>query len=421
MHEVGSRPAAANAPVAGGLLRDRAMRWLMGASLLSLLGDQFTLVALPWLVLRLSGDPLALGWTVTLMGVPRAAFILFGGALADRYDPKTMLLVSRWCGAALLGALAALTLGGLLTLPLLYMLALLLGLAQALSIPAGSALLPRIVPPAQLQAANGLLMGLRQLSMLAGPLAAAALMALAGGTRGPGLAFAVDAATFLVSAAMLSRVALRPAPRGDATPVFAAVAAGLAMVWRDRALRTCFAYWSLTAFVTGGALQVALPVLAQQRLGGGAALGMLLGAHGAGTLAGIALSGLVRRLGAAGFGMLLLAVDALCGCLLLPLGAVDAAWQGAVLLFGIGLLGGALGIAVYTWVQQRVPARMLGRAMSLFMFIFMGIGPMSATLAGWLLVFMPVAWLFAACGCVLMALAAGAWLWSPMRTLGAQR
>ncbi|HEU4375941.1 MAG TPA: MFS transporter, partial [Telluria sp.] len=69
------------------LLRDPNFRWMMGGGVISMLGDQFTLIALPWLVLQMTHDPLTLGLVIAVMGVPRAIFILVGGALVDRYSP----------------------------------------------------------------------------------------------------------------------------------------------------------------------------------------------------------------------------------------------------------------------------------------------------------------------------------------------
>ena len=143
------------------LLRDRNVAWLMGGSLVSLLGDQFTLVALPWLVLRLTGDTLVLGTVLALLGIPRALFILLGGALVDRHSPQRVLMLSKHFNTVLLGTLALLVLFDRLTLPLVYALALGIGLSTAFSIPAATSMLPQVVAPQQLPAANGLLMGLR--------------------------------------------------------------------------------------------------------------------------------------------------------------------------------------------------------------------------------------------------------------------
>lgn len=81
-------PAPPRADPRAALLRDPNFRWLTSGSALTMLGDQFTLIALPWLVLQMTGDTLVLGTVLALMSVPRALFILIGGALVDRYSPK---------------------------------------------------------------------------------------------------------------------------------------------------------------------------------------------------------------------------------------------------------------------------------------------------------------------------------------------
>src|SRR5512135_851529 len=72
----------------------RDFRLLFGGATTSLLGDQFALVATPWLVLELTGDPLALGIVLALEGVPRAVFMLVGGAITDRFSPRLIMLIS---------------------------------------------------------------------------------------------------------------------------------------------------------------------------------------------------------------------------------------------------------------------------------------------------------------------------------------
>ncbi len=407
------------------LWRDTNLRWLMGGSTLSLLGDQFTLIALPWLVLDVTGDPLALGLVIALMSVPRALFMLVGGALVDRHSPRLVLLLTKYASAVLLGLLAVLTWRGQATLPVLYTLALAIGLAQAFAIPAATSILPHAVPAPLLQGANGMMMGLRQLSLLAGPLLAAALLAFSGGagkadTRALAVAFAVDCASFLLSAWTLARVKPLPSLAApDTQPVLRAVGAGLAMVWRDVPLRTCFLYWGLVSFFVGGSMQVALPLLASETLHSAPAYALLLGAHGAGTLLGMAVAALLPRLAVLPFGAMLLAGDAVAGLLLAPLGIIDSAWQGAVLLLALGILGGYLQVAIFTWIGRRVPAPMLGRAMSIFLFIFMGLAPLSAAGTGWVLQHAGLPQLFAASGAMLVCCAVLAWTLTPMRAIGA--
>lgn len=76
------------------VLSIRDFRLLFAGVSTSLLGDQFALIATPWLVLQLTGDPLALGIVLALEGIPRALFMLFGGAITDRFSPRIIMLAS---------------------------------------------------------------------------------------------------------------------------------------------------------------------------------------------------------------------------------------------------------------------------------------------------------------------------------------
>ncbi len=398
------------------LLRNTNFRWLLGGGLVSMLGDQFSLLALPWLVLSLTGDSLSLGIAVALMGAPRAVLILLGGAIADRHSPRRVLLLSKYANAAILLALAGLLMLDQASLALAYGAALALGIAAAFGIPAGTAILPQAVPAQMLQKANGLQMGVRQLSLLAGPLLAALVLGARDGGRHTAMAalaaaFAIDALTFVFSAWTLRRVTLRPpATPATAQGMWRDMAAGLAMVWRDLPLRSCYAYWALVAFFVMGPLQVALPVLASERLHGAPALGMLMGAHGAGTLAGMLCSSLGGAWLRRHFGATLLAVDAVVALLLMALGQIGTAWQGAALLAATGMLGGYLQVAIFTWIQRRVAPAMLGRAMALFMGIFLGLAPLSAAATGALLRHLSVGELFCGGGALLLAAAVAATL-----------
>ena len=413
-------PSAIDTP----LLRNSNFRWLLGGGLVSMLGDQFSMLALPWLVLSLTNDSLSLGIAVALMGAPRAILILLGGTVADRYSPRRVLLLSKYANAAILLALAALLMLGHASLALAYAAALALGIASAFGIPAGTAILPQAVPTQLLQKANGLQMGARQLSLLAGPLLAALMLGAHEGTQKTPMAalaaaFAIDALTFVFSAWTLRQVTLRPLGVAVAQGMWRDMAAGLAMVWRDLPLRSCYAYWALVAFFVMGPLQVALPVLASERLHGAAALGLLMGAHGAGTLAGMlvsSLGGAWRRLR---FGATLLAVDAIVAILLMALGQIETAWQGAALLAMTGLLGGYVQVAIFTWIQRRVAPAMLGRAMAVFMGIFLGLAPLSAAATGALLRHLSVGELFCAGGALLLAAAIAAALFTDIARIAA--
>jgi hypothetical protein len=428
-------PTTAPNPERAALMRDKNFVWLMAGSIISMLGDQFTLVALPWLVLRMTGDTLVLGTVLALISLPRALLILIGGAVVDRYSPKKVLMVTKYINTALLAALAVLVLVGGLSLWAVYALAFAIGLATAFSIPSATSMLPHVMQRAQLPAANGVMMGLRQLSMFLGPLLAGLLIVLFGDgptgsattgavpdATGLGVAFGFDALSFLASAWTLSQVRLHSqvqAPPAATPPakqaVLAAVGAGLRHLWNDRDMRLCFIYWGVVAVLITGPVQIAVPVLATTLNLGAAALGILLGAHGAGTLIGMALSGAKPGMRLGTLGMTMLVVDVVVGVLFMPMGLITTTWQGAALLGTIGVLGGFMQVSIFTWLQRRTPPALMGRVMSMFMFIFLGLAPLSGAVTGWMLRSITLQQLFVGSGGLLVCIALLALVASPVR------
>jgi MFS family permease len=183
-------------------VRDFRLLWLGGS--ISMLGSQFSLVALPWLVLQLTGDPLALGIVLALGGIPRAAFILLGGAIADRFSPRTILVLCDWINFVLSALLALLVFTGLMQVWMLYVFSLITGLLAGFVMPAASSVLPVLVPENDLQAANSISMGTQQLTAFAGPaLAGLIIGAYSKSVEGVAVAFTVDAITFAICAIML--------------------------------------------------------------------------------------------------------------------------------------------------------------------------------------------------------------------------
>ncbi|MGH8278056.1 MAG: MFS transporter [Gammaproteobacteria bacterium] len=401
------------------LFANRNFSLLFAGSSVSAVGDQFTLVALPWLVLKLTGNPAALGVVLAVMALPRAVFMLLGGAVVDRFSPRRVLLAARAANAACIVALAVLVLMGAIHMSLVYLLALGIGLSTAFAYPAGSAILPQLVGARQLHAANALFMGMRQLSLIIGPVFAGFVIALGAqhvtgavvtDARGMGAAFSIDAFSFMVSLAslLLIRVPDEAHTRDTRGGVFASIRAGVQAVWADPPLRAFVLYVAAVSVLVMGPIQVGLPVLADTRLGlGAAALGILMTANGAGMFAGSVCSGIVTRWVRGRLGIMVLGFDALSGLALAALMLVHRTWSGAALLVCVGLLGGIVQIAIFTWIQQRVPQQLMGRAMSILLFTFLGLGPLSAAFAGLLLKWVPLSVLFAVAGLTLTVIALG--------------
>ena len=169
----------------------RDFRLLFAGVSTSLLGDQFTLIATPWLVLQLTGDPVALGIVLALEGIPRALFMLFGGAITDRFSPRIIMLVSDIARFILAGLMTAVVFTGIVQLWMLYAFSLGFGLVSGFAVPAGNSIVPMVVKEKDLQAGNSMVMGVGQLVGFIGPVVAGILIGkFSDSLFGIGLAFA---------------------------------------------------------------------------------------------------------------------------------------------------------------------------------------------------------------------------------------
>lgn len=410
------------------LRRDPLLRRLLGGQLLSHLGAQCSQVALPWLVLSLSADPLAVGTVLAAMLVPRSLLILLGGVAVDRWGARSVLLAAQLANALLLGLLSAAVFAQALQMSGVLVLALALGTATAFSSPAAAALVPQVIRPERQRVANRAMVGMSQLALFAGPPLAGGLIVLLGAGQQAGQsqlglawAFGLDALGFLASTlSVLGLPALRPAAAAESTEaaerparpnVRQSLLEGFRAVRADRQLLTSFAYGALVALCAAGPMQVALPVLAEQlgRSWGAGAYGLLLGAFGGGCVGGTLLAGWRPDWRAGTVGNTMLLFDAIIALMFLLLSQLQQLWLMALLLALSGLLFGFLQNMVYHWTQQRVPPALLGRAMSLFMLMMLSIAPLSMLGFGALLRWCSPSQVFAVSGAGVLLVVAGAY------------
>src|SRR6266566_1405318 len=173
----------------------RDFRLLWSGQAISLLGDTAFVVALGWRTFTLTGSPRSLGYVLTLQGVGLLSTVLLGGALADRYERRTLMLVSDAARFGIIGVLVAVDATGHLSIGLLAGLAFAEGLATGFFTPALGGLVPLVVEEPRLGSANALIGMARQGSLLVGPSLAGVLYGLSGST----VVFAFNALSFLVS------------------------------------------------------------------------------------------------------------------------------------------------------------------------------------------------------------------------------
>jgi MFS family permease len=392
-------------------VRDFRLLW-MGQSL-SILGDQFYFIALPWLTLQLTGSGLALGTVLMTAAIPRAILVLLGGALTDRVSPRLVLLGSDTVRAALIGLLAALVLVGFGRLWQLYILALLFGTVDALFYPAFDSIAPRILAADSLTSGNALLQGSVQASNLVGPLLAGLLIAAVGGLRGSGLAFALDAVSFGVSALTLAlmtdrsqspvSIGAETEARSVATTLIGEIKAGIGYAWQDPVIRALLGIILVASVTITSPLDIGLPTLAHSRfVGGAAAFGIMITVFGLGALLGTLVAGVVGQPRQRGVMVGLLTLAFSLG--LAVIGFTTNLLVAAATLGILGIGNGFINVVVMTWLQQRVDAKLLGRVMSLVAFAQFGVSPMGLILAG-VMVQYSVTLLFLAAGGLLLVTA----------------
>lgn len=379
------------------IMASRNFRLLWIGQGTSMLGDQFYLIAMPWLVLQRTGDALALGAVLALAGLPRAIFMLFGGAVTDRFSPRAIMLVSDLLRLALMAGLTALVMVPPIQIRMLYVFSLLFGIAAGFFLPASNAIVPILVGKENLQAGNAISQGTSQLAQFAGPVLAGGLIAWAGrsyhplagqaasqGLEGAALAFAFDAFTFLVSVITLWQID-GPVYRPAAAPekVLESIWSGLRHFWQDAFIRFVLVMMACGSLIFAGTLMVGVPVLANTRLAGGAsAYGVLMSAYAGGSLLGIIAAGALPKSGARRLKGLLIVLNLLNAVSWILLMGIANTGLASIMMLLIGLSGGYQIITFFTALQRRVPGHLLGRLMSLVLLFNVGLTPLSQALAG---------------------------------------
>lgn len=279
---------AGRTPVAALRHRDFSIYW--SGSVLSLVGSQFTTVAMAWQIYELTNSPLELGLLGLARGAPMLVLLLFGGLLADAVNRRHLMMATQIAQMCVSASLAVMTLVGRVSPTVLYTASLFLALFSSLEQPARTAIIPNLVPRSDLANALALSGTQRHVATIVGPSLAGLLLARTGAT----LCYAVDAVSWL---AMLAALAMmRPLAQtagGRGALSMQALREGVGFVWTHPVILSMMALdFSQNFFGSGRAL---LPIYARDILNvGPQGLGLLYSATSAGALAmGTAMS--VRR------------------------------------------------------------------------------------------------------------------------------
>jgi MFS family permease len=274
------------------VLKDRTIRVLLAARLISLTGSNMTVVALPWFVLVTTGSPARMGLVLAAQLLPVALLGIPSGGVLSRLGPRRTLVYADLLRVPLVAAIPALHWAGDLSFAALIVLAFGTGVFRA---PYGAAmhvLMPELAgeDEALVARANALFQSITQGTAIFGPVVAGALI----GVVGPAAVIVIDAATFLLSGLLVlsfvtggNRVEHEESARG--------LFAGLRFILRDGLLLP-LACAALVMSLAHEALVGMLPVLAFERFGHASAAGVIFAADGVGSVLGsIAVMRLVQR------------------------------------------------------------------------------------------------------------------------------
>jgi MFS family permease len=350
------------------LRRDRSFRWLWLGELVSTTGRQLTLIALPYQVYLLTGSPLAIGALSAVTLVALVVFSLPGGALADAYDRRRLLLITQ-SGLALTSLLlAAIALMGAPPIVPLYLVAFLAASISTIDGPSRRAVMPRLVPPERLPTALILQQVGGQAATVVGPAVGGLLIA----ALGIPAAYLVDAISF--GATILAVLLLPPLrPEGTASrPGLQSIREGLQFLRRAPVILAGFAV-DLDAMIFG--MPTALfPILAVSTFHAGAeTLGLLTAAPAVGALVMTLTAGWVGRVRRQGRAVLVAA--AIWGLAIAGFGLSIAVLPLALVFLAVAGAADVLS-AVFrnTVLQLATPDRLRGRLSAIHGLVVLG-GP----------------------------------------------
>jgi MFS family permease len=381
------------------LFRYPAFGRLWVGRLISLFGDAFTLIALPWFVLQFTGSGTATAGIILTLHLPAIVTSLFIGSLLDRFQPRAVITIDNGLRTVVIGLITILYWLGVLELWLLFLLTFLAGMLVPATEIGSRSVLPELVEDKDLDAANMLWSFNLNLSLVIGPAVAGLLVASFGGLS----VLLIDAGTFAVMALAAVTIPILKRGKPVAQPPLSE-RLGLRQLWSMKAVRFT-TLLSLVFFFSYGPLEAALPLYSDVVLKTDArGYGLLWSALAVGALIGtICSTTLSKRLR---LSVALPLIALLWGASLLPMVFVNNLWLACGLLLLGGLVWGPYTPMETTLLQRNIPKAQLGRVFGARSTLLTGGSPLGLAIGGILLAFVPSTIVIAlsALACILVGL-----------------
>lgn len=315
----------------GALLKNRAFLFLYLGLLISRLGDGMADIVITWTVWESTSSPVMVAITLIINVVPRVVFSFAAGLAADRLVHRTIMAACDIGRMVVVAGAALLAWHGMLETWQLLVASFLISSLGALFGPARAACMPHLLPPDQVQPANGLMSGTFHGALLLGPFLGGMLL----NVLNTGSLLMIDAATFVLS---LAGILLLPVTRTQRAAhrqsVLADSREGLAMVRGTPALLWVIGTFAIGTFLAGGAGSVGKPLLVDRVGAGAAGLGSMSTVMGLGIMLGSLIAGRLSTRHRVRLVMLAWAAD---GLLLALLGVAPNLWALLAVSFASGI------------------------------------------------------------------------------------
>lgn len=385
------------------LFKDRNFFILWLGEFVSVIGSHISMIAFPFLVLQLTGSPAQMGLVLAAQGLPRAVLMLVGGAIVDRYSPRLVMIVSNAVRFGLLLVLAALIAEEQISVPIIFGLAVMFGLADAFFYPAATSIVPSVVDKNDLKSANAIMQGSVWVGVIIGPAIAAFVIAGEVNTLGHGAgleaatfesnregyarAFFLDALTFGFSFVTLLFVrarSLQSEEDGEAVPsMLGEVKKAIRWVWSVPAIRLGFLGIAILEFFFQTSIFVGLPALTDRRyLEPEFVYGLIVAAYGLGALAGAITAGSVAWPSRENIVRTMFIMFTGSGASIGLIVLYEPYWFAMALFLVFGAADSYIWVHFTTFLQQSTPESQMGRVMSIMMFMSVGLIPIASVVLG---------------------------------------
>lgn len=346
---------------------------------LTSLGDSIFIIALTWLLIEKTGSPLVVGTYLFIVGITKIIFIVMGGIITDRFDPKHLIIYSNIIRPLLIVILAGVSFTDHLNIWVVYCIGAIFGAVDSVAEPAAISCRTRIVKKEQYTQSMSLLMIAGNVSAVIGPMIGAGLVAI-GNTQ---IAILINAITYILSVILLVKVSFGVFERENSgTSIANDVREGFQYFIRTPIILT-MAIFAFFANAAVGATIVSIPFLATERGYGVEGFGLMNTGIGIGSAIGAFIFSLWTIRNPKPYMTLLTCF--LQGIVIMMIGFTQEIWFCIILFALLGLHETAVNVIAPSVNHTIIPRKLFGRVISVMILVMSGSVPIAQAIAGWVM------------------------------------